>query len=326
VIDRQLFEPGELAHLSACADWLGRPRHGYIVDELRRRRDLRRLKRRGSEVSLDAVPEPVDGVEGVPEQAMRREKIEMVRSAVTRLGDRQKQAIELRLAGESVADSAQKMSCTIWNVDLLLRHARRKLGLMLLTLSACAAPPQVLDELTEQAITEQGRPAAALRAMSEASYAPQQRASVHIRHMPSLADVRGGLPIVLPPKHLPVAGREFELIWLTRPAPDIEGKRPGLSCALLLSLTEPGQPRLIPGASGAMLQVPPHYIFVPQQVEKASATGAAFQGSEDGIIVLRLTLPSSLAGVSAWCQLLVADSRVPAGCVSTPTVELHIGS
>lgn len=324
--DRRLFEPGELAHLNACADWLGRPRHGYVVDELRGRRDLRRLKRRGREVPIDAVPEPIDATEPILDVVMRQERAERLHAAVDCLRDRQKQAIRLRLDGASVADSAKRMGCSVDNVDGLLRKARRCLCWMLAGVAACAAPPQVLDDLTKRAVTEETRPAAVLRAMSEASYAVGQPASVHVRHMPDLADVDGGLPVVMIPDRLPVAGRTFQLVWASRAVPDVRGKRPSPSCALVATLTQPGPPAYIPGARGAMLQVRPDFVFVPQRVEQASVAGPAFQQTADGIVLLRFDVPPSFDGITAWCQLLLADDRVPAGCVSTPMIELHFGS
>ena len=60
-------------------------------------------------------------------------------------------------------------------------------------LSACAAAPaapQLLEQVSAQAITRDDlTPRLALRAMSEASYLPDQFATAHVHHMPELADV-----------------------------------------------------------------------------------------------------------------------------------------
>lgn len=197
------------------------------------------------------------------------------------------------------------------------------------------------------------------RANREASYLPDQFATVNIHNMPELADVDGGLPILLPPKTRPLTGQEFMLRWVTRavasypegvedsydPAnrvppnywtmPSIEAYhpalRPDLPCALMLSLERPGPPQPIPGGAGAMMQVPPDYVLIPSKVEYIepwNRPGVPFEFVQDGYgkMMLRITIPSNINGLQVWCQLLVADYRVPAGCVSTPMVEINIGS
>jgi hypothetical protein len=234
------------------------------------------------------------------------------------------------------------------------------------TVAACVLPeqvPQVLPELSKQALTREDFNLSLLaRANREASYLPDQFASVHVHDMPELADVEGGLPILLPPATRPLTGQEFMLRWVTRavavypegvpesydPAnrippdwwtiPTLEtyhpALRPDLPCALLITLEQPSPPASIPGAAGAMMQVPPDYILVPDRILEPhkiaphNRPGVPFEFVQDeyGKIMLRLTIPFNINGLRVWCQLLVADYRVPAGCVSTPMVELNIGS
>lgn len=236
------------------------------------------------------------------------------------------------------------------------------LTLFCLFWSGCSTTPEpLMDRVLKQAIdpTQISVPLA-VRALTEASYAPSQFASVHIRPMPELPDVEGGLPIVMQPKMLPKTGTEFMVNWLTRPVgaypsgqlpswdpanhpgdpedwpfPSIEvvhpDIRPNLPTALLLTLREPGPPQPIPGGGGGMLQVPPDYVMVPQRVDHLQPwhrPGVPFElvHNDRGQIMLRVTLPEKWAGISVWCQLLCTDTRVPSGCVSTPMVEIHIGN
>ena len=83
-----------------------------------------------------------------------------------------------------------------------------------------------------------------------------------------------------------------------------------------------------------MLQVPPDYVLVPQRILEPgriaphNRPGVPFEFVQDeyGKVMLRLTIPYNINGLRVWCQLVVADTRVPAGCVSTPMVEINIGS
>lgn len=234
------------------------------------------------------------------------------------------------------------------------------------TVAACVLPdqvPQPLESIRAMALTREDFNLELVgRANREASYLPDQFATVNVHHMPELADVDGGLPILLPSKTRPLTGQEFMLRWVTRavatypegvedsydPAkrippyywtiPSIETShpalRPDLPCALLLSLSPPGPPQPIPGGAGAMMQVPPDYVLVPDRIlephniSPTNRPGVPFEFVQDeyGKIMLRLTIPYNINGLQVWCQLLVADYRVPAGCVSTPMIELKIGS
>ena len=221
-------------------------------------------------------------------------------------------------------------------------------------------PPQPLQEARAAALTREDFNLELVgRANREASYLPGQFATVNVYPMPSLADVEGGLPILQRPASRPIIGQEFILSWLTRavatypegvpdsydPAkrvppghwtlPSIETHRPALRpdrmCALLISLEKPGPPQPIPGAAGAMLQVPPRYVLMPDRIDNIepwNRPGVPFEFVQDGYgqIMLRLQVPNNINGLRVWCQLLVEDRRVPAGCVSTPMIELHIGA
>ena len=231
---------------------------------------------------------------------------------------------------------------------------------------SCVLPesvPQPLEEAQALALTREDFNLELVgRANREASYLPDQFATVHVHNMPELADVEGGLPVLLPPATRPLTGQEFILRWVTRyvasypegvedsydPAkrippnywtiPSIEtyhpALRPDLPCALLLTLNEPGPPQPISGGRGGMLQVPPDYVLVPQRIlepdriEPWNRPGVPFEFVQDqyGKIMLRLTIPYNINGLRVWCQLLVADYRVPCGSVSTPMIELNIGT
>lgn len=200
---------------------------------------------------------------------------------------------------------------------------------LVVALSGCTPVPQPLDEARARALQPVDlTPALAVRAQAEATYTHEQRASVHVRPMPGLPDVVGGLPIVVPPGRRPVVGRRWSVGWVTRPVADKKGRRPDRAAALLVTLRPPGPPQPVPGGRGVMLQVPPDYVLTPTRVDELSDPSGpfAFEQDGDGRIRLSLWLPQQLFGLSAWMQLLVADERVAAGCVSTPVVELHVGS
>lgn len=219
--------------------------------------------------------------------------------------------------------------------------------------------PQLLAKLQEQALTEDDVGVVlAARVMREASYLPDQYAHARLHHMPQLADVEGGLPVVAGALERPVPGTEWIVGWLTRavasyppgvperfdPANYIPPNfwklpslatyypalRPDRACALLVTLEKPGEPQPIPGAGGAMLQVPPDYVLVPERVEHIAPWNRPnvpfeFVQNAYGQTMLRITWPSAANGISMWCQLLVEDRRVPAGVVSTPMIEINVG-
>lgn len=130
---RHLLEPGELEHLHAVADWLGRPRLGYVVDEIRRRHgDLRRQKRRARAVhSLEQIPPLADTAEPVPDQVVRAERIARICNIVQQLPKQQRRVTEMRMRGHSIKEVAAALGCTVDNVDYHIRKARPTLTRLL---------------------------------------------------------------------------------------------------------------------------------------------------------------------------------------------------
>lgn len=213
----------------------------------------------------------------------------------------------------------------------------------------------MLEKLRARALTEDdATPALALRALAEADFAPTPAATVALRYPPQFADVAGGLPVVVDWRRRPVVGSAWSCAWLTQYVPSYpEGAegytsgpfgfwkvpaigtarpklRPDRACALLVTLRPPPEPQPIPGGAGGMLQVPPDYVLVPDRVgelEAQARPGRVIDFVQDnrGRMRLYVTWPRELAGLSVWLQLLVADPRVPAGCVPTPALELHVG-
>jgi len=224
-------------------------------------------------------------------------------------------------------------------------------------------PTPYLKAMSESALTDDDfGPMLAFQAYGEASFQSNQTARVVVSEMPQLADVDGELPILKPPTTLPIAGSEFILEWLTRPSatypqsvidsfdpskrdppnfwtiPSIEtyhpSIRPDRACALFISLSKPGEPKPIPGSNGSLLQVPPRYVLVPKRIVDPdkiapwNRPGVPFEFVQDeyGKIMLRITIPEMMDGLTLWMQLVVEDRRVASGCVSTPMIEMHVGS
>lgn len=186
---------------------------------------------------------------------------------------------------------------------------------------------QPLDTFRRQAVDVDNPQPSLAFALLGGDKSTGRRGTSHVRPMPTLADVRGGLPIVMTPGTRPVVGRSWVVDWLTRPV----APRPDRRCALLVTLKPPGQPKPIPGAGGSMLQVPPDFVLVPERVQTVDTQARPHRFFElvqdpDGHVRLRVVWPRSLDGLDLWCQLVVEDRRVAAGCVTTPVVEVHVGS
>lgn len=177
----------------------------------------------------------------------------------------------------------------------------------LLLLTACAAP-SAFDGLTRSATTGLLIPDTGTRAVT---LARETTAHVAIRHMPYLADVAGGLPIVIPPATRPIAGQPFTIAWTTRPSAPF----PAAPVALFVSFTPPGDAKPIPNARGGMLQVPPQLVFKPGQVDWLTQEG--------GTVRLDYTFQPRDVGARIWCQLVVKDAV--AGVLTSPVVALTVG-
>lgn len=150
-------------------------------------------------------------------------------------------------------------------------------------------------------------------------------AQIRLRWPTSFADVEGGLPGVFDWQHRPVVGTRTGIKWTTNWAPP----RPNVNTALLVTLREPPQAQPIPGGRGGMLQVPPDIVLTPRrprEVESDGMLAVQFDQDEDGVIALWVNWPRAWLGLRVWCQLLVEDARVPAGCVPTPMIEMVIGT
>lgn len=226
---------------------------------------------------------------------------------------------------------------------------------------AVDSAPQLLDTLKSQALQrEDFTPTLAAQAMREASYLPDQTATATVWPMPQVPQVDGSLPIIFGSVPHPVTNEEWIVEWVTRPEatyppgvlesfdpanypepigywkfPSISTAhpaiRPDLQCILLVSLIEPGPPTVIEGGAGGMMAVPPDYILTPTRVDRISPwyrpdVPMELVQNQYGKVMLRILWPSQLAGLTIWCQLLVEDDRVPAGCVSTPMIEIHVGT
>lgn len=187
-------------------------------------------------------------------------------------------------------------------------------GLWVTFASACSTTPSYFDTLTQTPtntfLSDQPLHAAMLDAQ------PDRYASAIVRYPTSLANVEGGLPIVVPPTSRPIGDKPFTLGWTTRPTapPDF----PSARVALLATLKPPPPAQPIPGGRGGMLQVPPDYVFMPDQVPWLFRDG--------GRVRFDMTFLRQLAGLRVWVQLIVEDHRTPAGVTVAPMVELTVGT
>jgi hypothetical protein len=177
----------------------------------------------------------------------------------------------------------------------------------LLLLTACTTP-STFDEWTRNASRGDLLPA---RAVTLEGSTPNVVAHVTIRHMPHLADVAGGLPIVVPPER-PIAGKPWTLAFTTRPTAPF----PSAPVALFVSFRPPSAAKPIPNARGGMLQVPPDLVFKPGQVDWLTQEG--------GTVRLDITFQPAHIGTRIWCQLVVKDEV--AGVLTSPVVAMTVGS
>jgi len=179
----------------------------------------------------------------------------------------------------------------------------------MLAVAACSSSPPLFDEMVGTGNTGGLVPDSATRAVTLSAGPVPGRAVV--RHMPQLASVAAGLPLVVPPQ-IPTVGEPFTLAFTTRPTAPF----PDVSTALLVSFEPPGDAHAIPGARGGMLQVPlnPKLTFRPGDVDWLTQAG--------GVVRLDLTFAEQHAGLRIWCQLLVKDAV--AGVLTSPVVALTV--
>ena len=193
----------------------------------------------------------------------------------------------------------------------------------------------LMDQLHDQAARQRkAMPALTLQAMADATVAESdQPAHMRVVHAPSLPDVLGGLPVVLCQQR-PIVGSVWVARWFSQYVPEYQkgqAVRPDQSAALLVTLKPPPMPQPIPGGNGGMLQVPPDYVLTPERLEHAPATmrpGRVFDFVQDkaGRTQLYVHWPRQMSGWRISMQLLLADDRVPAGCVPTAMLEMQVGS
>lgn len=180
---------------------------------------------------------------------------------------------------------------------------------VMLAVAACSFPPPSFEDMTRTTNTGGLIPEDAVRAVA-LSDGPVYGKAV-VRHMPRLAGVAGGLPIVVPPGR-PIAGGPFTLAWTTRPSAPF----PDVPVALFVSFREPGGAHPIPHARGGMLQVPPDMVFKPGEVSWLTQSG--------GTVRADLTFSGPHVGTSLWCQLVV--KHPVAGVLTSPVVALTVGN
>ena len=178
---------------------------------------------------------------------------------------------------------------------------------------ACGTTKTFLDDVAEQASTDnpfQQTHAAMLDGAEE--QVVYSRAT--ITHTNQLADVLGGLPIVVPPDTRPMVGVPFTVGWTTRPTASFPNRR----TALVVSLRPPPEPALIPGGGGGTLMLHPDFVFEPNKVPWLT--------QYDGEVRLDFTFAQGLLGLRIWMQLLVDDDRVPGRAIGTPLLVLTVGN
>lgn len=194
---------------------------------------------------------------------------------------------------------------------MLNRRLRAFLALLLCLplLAACVARAD-FDELTRGATAGELLPATRAATLEDEDR-PEVVAHVAIRHAPHLADVPGGLPVVIPPSR-PIVNRPWTLAFTTRPT----APYPDQPAALFVSFTEPGDAWAIPNGRGGMLQVPPSSLrFKPGQVDWLT--------QQNGRVRLDITFGEQHAGLRIWCQLVVKDPV--AGVLVSPMVAVTVG-
>jgi RNA polymerase sigma factor (sigma-70 family) len=132
-----LLEPGEIAHLRLVAKWQRRPVQGVVIDEVRRQ--FGSSCRRGytpkinrTKWLVDVAP-PVSDDEPVLDRLVHAERVQRLRRAVEGLPHRQRQAIQLQLAGYGLKAIGTSMGVSTHTVEHHLRRGRALLACALAT-------------------------------------------------------------------------------------------------------------------------------------------------------------------------------------------------
>jgi len=104
------------------AAWLFRIARNVVTDSYRRSRPTATLDTAGERPDRDPTPD---------EAALLREGLESLRAALAILPDSQRRAVELQLAGWSLAESAAALRVSVGAVKLLRYRALRRLRTVL---------------------------------------------------------------------------------------------------------------------------------------------------------------------------------------------------
>ena len=183
----------------------------------------------------------------------------------------------------------------------------RSLAILLVTFSSCAGEPS-----SSQGIDTLGK--AALLPDSPSVHWAQAK----IVYPPQIANVEGGLPLLVPPATRPIVGRQFIAVFTTRPT----GPFMDHQTALLVS-RERVEPAELAGANGAMLMVKPDLVFTPNR-DRAFLNG--FLTQEDGKVAVNITFAPGQEGATFYAQLLVRDPRTPLQLTVSPMLKLVVGN
>ena len=128
-----LLLPGEVKHLEKVAEWLQRPAWAVITDEIRRQHGKSRDRRKGTlrinnMHSLEDVAPPTCDAVPVLQRLAHAERVQRLRRAVEGLPHRQRQAIQLQLAGYSLKAIGTSMGVSTHTVEHHLRRGRALLA------------------------------------------------------------------------------------------------------------------------------------------------------------------------------------------------------
>jgi len=134
-----------------------------------------------------------------------------------------------------------------------------------------------------------------------------------VRHAPQLANVPGGLPLVIPDGR-PIVGRPWRCVWTTRPTASFPDHR----TALLISFSPPPEPQPIPLGRGGMLMVDlrPDLTVQPK--------AGTYLTQHEGVVEASVTFPPHLVGLQIWMQLVVEDPRT--GVTTSPMLHVVVGN